>query len=559
MLTSERAGTIRRTPIPPVTRDVRNARHPVHENPMSAVRDHEGWPPTSIACGLIVAAVAVAYCNSLEYPFLFDGIPLAEHLRTLSLSDPAAWLLPRPRTVGYFTFELQKTLHGMWLPGFYLVNIAIHAAADCLLFLIARGVTTPRLGLARGAAVGLFTALLWGLHPLQTHSVTYLYQRFESLMGLLFLGGLYCLLRAAASERARLAAWPWLAASYGCVMLSIATKEVGITALPVFLLFDRAFLVPSWRQVLARRGWYYGGLLATVGAGVAYVLLNRSHYLAGGLLCAQRVSTWQYLRTQPEIIGHYLAQALWPSRLCIDPSWPVEDDPIRLAVAWGLVAVAAAATAWLWRRDPQLGFLPLAFALVLAPTSSAAATIDLAFEHRIYLSLACVAAAVALGTVQAFSDLRLSTAILGTVALALAGATYQRNTVHASPLALWADTAIKAPHSTKAWANLGTALEEASDREAAARAYGEIVALYRGAAGFEQHPLASVARRVPRTIEYVWYGHARLANLALDAGDAATARRLYDEITRLPALPQGGLDHPDIKSLRNRLATLKAE
>jgi hypothetical protein len=304
---------------------------------------------------------------------------------------------------------------------------------------------------------------------------------------------------------------------------------------------------------LRHRGWYYGGLLATVGSGVAYVLLNRSHYLAGGLLCAQRVSTWQYLRTQPEIIGHYLAQALWPSRLCIDPSWPVEDDPVWLALAWGLVAAAAAGTAWLWRRDPQLGFLPLAFGLVLLPTSSVAVTIDLAFEHRIYLSLACVAAAVALGTVQAFSDLRLSTAILGTAALALAGATYQRNMVHTSPLALWADTAIKAPHSTKAWANLGTALEEVGDREAAARAYGEIVALYRGAAGFEPHPLADIARRVPRTIEYVWYGHGRLANLSLDAGDAAAAAQLYAEITHLPSLPQGGLDHPQIKALRERL------
>jgi tetratricopeptide (TPR) repeat protein len=231
----------------------------------------------------------------------------------------------------------------------------------------------------------------------------------------------------------------------------------------------------------------------------------------------------------------------------------VQDDPPRLAIAWGLVAAATAGSAWLWRRDPQLGFLPLAFALVLAPTSSVAPTIDLAFEHRIYLSLACVVAAMAVGTVQAFSDLRLSMAILCTVALAFAGATHQRNTVHTSPLSLWADAAIKAPHSTKAWANLGTALEEAGDREAAARAYGEIVSLYRGAAGVEPHPLADIARRVPRTIEYVWYGYARLANFALDSGDASAARRLYAEITRLPSLPQGGLDHPQIKALRERL------
>jgi hypothetical protein len=330
-----------------------------------------------VACGIIVAAVCAAYSNCLAYPFLFDGIPLAEQLRTLSPTDPAGWLVVRPRTFGYLIFDTQYTLHGIWMPGFHAVNIAIHAAAACLLFLLVRGLTTDRLGADRAGLAGLFTALLWGLHPLHTHAVTYVYQRFEALMGLFFLAGLYCLWRAASAAAPR---W-WLVASYACVLLSIASKEVGIMALPVFLLFDRAFLAASWREVFRRRGWYYGAIVATAAGGVAYILLNRDRYLSGGLLCAQRVSTWQYLRTQPEVIGHYLWLALWPTRLCSDPSWPVQDDPRVLGLAWIVVAALAAATAWLWRRDRQLGFLPLAFVLVLLLTSSVAATIDLAFEH----------------------------------------------------------------------------------------------------------------------------------------------------------------------------------
>jgi tetratricopeptide (TPR) repeat protein len=170
-----------------------------------------------------------------------------------------------------------------------------------------------------------------------------------------------------------------------------------------------------------------------------------------------------------------------------------------------------------------------------------------------YLSLACVAATIAVGVVSLWSDIRLAATLLAALAILCGAASFLRNTVYSSPLALWADTAIKAPHSTKAWANLGTALEEEGDRDAAARAYGEIIALYRGAAGPAAHPLASVARRVPRTIEYVWYGHVRLAEFALDAGDRATARRLFSEITRLQTLPRGGLDQPQIKALRERL------
>jgi hypothetical protein len=83
--------------------------------------------------------------------------------------------------------------------------------------------------------------------------------------------------------------------------------------------------------------------------------------------------------------------------------------------------------------------------------------------------------------------------------------------------------------------------------------YIQLVKLYRGAAGFEPHPLGSIARRTPRTIEYVWYGYCRLAEEALRQGDVATARRLYDELVAMPELPNGGLDHPQIKALRERL------
>jgi len=449
---------------------------------MSADRDNEGWPPPSIACGLIVAAVAIAYSNSLEYPFLFDGIPLAAGLRTLSLTDPVGWLLPRPRTVGYLTFDLQNTLHGLWLPGFHAVNIGIHAAAACLLFLLVRGVTMPRLGPARAAAVGLFTAL------------------------------------------------------------------------PVFLLFDRAFLAPSWREVLARRGWYYGGLLAAVGAGVIYVLLNRSHYLAGGLLCAQRVSTWQYLRTQPEIIGHYLHKALWPAGLSVDPAWPLQDDPLLLASEWAIAGLALLGIAALYRRRPELGFLPITAILILLPTSSIAPIIDLAYEHRVYLSLAPLATALALAigrgsvaglvapagsssgmlrTVPASIRAVVLTVVIGALALATSG----RNAVHADAVSLWRDTAAKSPHNMRALCNLGLAFEERGDAESAAACYREAISIYRATRGQGRHPQADPARRTPRTAEYAWCAYARLARLELDRGDRAAAADLFEELAWLPFLP----------------------
>ena len=56
------------------------------------------------------------------------------------------------------------------------------------------------------------------------------------------------------------------------------------------------------------------------------------------------------------------------------------------AVILGLLSASFVA---LWYR-PRLGFVGLAFFLILAPTSSVIPIVDLAFEHRMYLPLAAV-------------------------------------------------------------------------------------------------------------------------------------------------------------------------
>jgi hypothetical protein len=247
----------------------------------------------------------------------------------------------------------------------------------------------------------------------------------------------------------------------------------------------------------------------------------------------------------------------------------VQDDPRVLAAEWLAVAVLMAAGIRLWSRDRRLAYLPLVGILVLLPTSSVVPVIDLAYEHRFYLSLAPLAVAAALAVVRggpwladrlgaaAGRPIRSAVVIVLTLACgALGAATWQRNLVHRGHASLWADTARKAPHNTRAWVTLGTVMDAEGRTTEAMDCYVRLVRLYRGAAGFEPHPLASIARRTPRTIEYVWYGYCRLAEEALDRGDSETARRLYEELRAMPELPNGGLDHPRIKALRQRLASL---
>ena len=80
---------------------------------------------------------------------------------------------------------------------------------------IRRTLRMPRVPPRYAAAadgLALAATLLWVVHPLQTESVTYIYQRMESLMGLCYLLTLYCFVRSVSSSRPRL----WLKAAVLC-------------------------------------------------------------------------------------------------------------------------------------------------------------------------------------------------------------------------------------------------------------------------------------------------------------------------------------------------------
>jgi tetratricopeptide (TPR) repeat protein len=122
-----------------------------------------------------------------------------------------------------------------------------------------------------------------------------------------------------------------------------------------------------------------------------------------------------------------------------------------------------------------VGFLGGAFFLILAPTSSIAPIRDLAAEHRMYLPLAAVSVLATVGAYQAWrrfigrrsdtSQPRKKLPIVifagGLAVAALAALAYRtimRNQDYQSELAIWRDTAAKAPQNPRAHRNLAEEL-----------------------------------------------------------------------------------------------------
>ena len=416
----------------------------------------------------IVAAGVLAYSNTFAVPYLFDDDGgILNNPRVLTLWPSG--FVDSSRPVVEYTFSLNFAIHGFNLWGYHALNLAIHIAAGLCLYGIASR-TFARLGGSLGQysqLAGLAVALLWVVHPLQTQAVTYLVQRHESLMGLFFLATLYCFIRGQDSSWAS----GWYLLSVLACLLGMGCKQVMFAAPLVVLWYDRAFISTSWRELWNQRKFYYVGLFASWGF-LAWTMQGivagiRANAAAGNndtVILIEGLNSWNYLLTQAGVITHYLRLCFWPSGQCLDyKPWPVAQTPLDIWPQGLLIVGLVAATVWAIFHRPKLSFLGGWFFLILAPTSSILPIADLVFEHRMYLPLAAVIAAVVVALPQilnststvALQSPRAGVAALLAVALILGLTTFQRNSVYATKESIWKDVVAKRPGNSRALAGLG--------------------------------------------------------------------------------------------------------
>jgi protein O-mannosyl-transferase len=411
-------------------------------------------------CFALVALAVLAYANSFSGAFIFDDqSSIVANPSLTRIWPPWAPLLSpssggtRGRPVANFSFALNHWADGQAVAGYHAANLAIHIAAGLILFgamrrTFVRPPAGPRLASAADP-LAFAVAALWLVHPLTTESVTYLSQRTESLMGLLYLLTLYCVIRGAASA----APGRWYAAATISSLLGMATKEVMITAPVIILFYDRTFLAGSfaaaWRL---RRSLYLG--LASGWILLGFLMVGIGSRGAG---LALGISAASYALCECRAIVHYLGLAFWPHPLVFD--YGTDLGPGGAAAVPYLVVILALVGVMLHqlRNRPPLGFALLWFFAILAPTSSVVPVVlQPVAEHRMYLPLIAV---IALTTVAAYLLLgRWLALLLAAAVFCLGYGTHERNVAYRSAIAIWEDTASKRPMNARAHCNLGNAL-----------------------------------------------------------------------------------------------------
>lgn len=416
------------------------------------------------AAAAVIALAAVAFANGLRGAFVFDDLGAILNNPDVTMGwSPLAQRSQIETTVSgrpipTWTLAWNYACGGADPWGFHVVNIAIHCAAAGILFgLIRRTLAGPVLGPGwgdRATVVAACAAAIWAVHPLQTECVTYIVQRVESLCGLFYLLTLYGVARAAGGE----ARWRWVAI-IACAA-GMATKEVMVTAPIAAVLLDRAFWGGSfaavWRQ---RRGLHVA--LAATWLLLAAILVGspRGESTGSGV----PFGWWEYARTQPAVILHYLRLTFWPDRLVLDYSWPVSAAGFATAGQWAAVVGLAGAGLYGLARNRAWGFLLFVGLLILAPSSSVYPILDAAFEHRMYLPLAPVAIGAAVMVCCFAARIhqvgrraeRLAMLLCIPVVALLMWRTVHRNADYADPIGLWQKNLVDGGmEKPRVWQNL---------------------------------------------------------------------------------------------------------
>lgn len=464
--------------------------------------------PLFARVAVLTAAVVAVYANSFAGVFVFDDNALIVDNQAIHRFEPLT--LARSsgsRPLLNLSLAANYALGGLDPFGYHLVNLAVHLVAVGLLFAVVRAtLRSPRLKAVHGDFadnLAFVAALLWAVHPLNTQAVTYIVQRCESMMAAAFLAVIWFLARARVSPRP----WVWRCGAAFALAVSVASKEVGLMAIPVGWLYDWSYFRAvdgvahpplTWRRKCL-------AVIATCGLLAAGIWWIKPVLLEDGSagFGTVAVTPGQYLRSQPGVIAHYLRLVAWPNPLCLDYGWPVENRwlvGVALpAVGVGGLLVASVILAW---RRSAVGFPALAFFLILAPTSSIVPIQDLAFEHRMYLPTALViaTAVIALHTgirrwaatsTATPDDDRPSAALSNSIVIAisiaflavaatLGLATVQRNRDYYSAAGMWRDVLVKvlkrgrpATNLHRVTANLGLELHKAGRTDEALEVFEE--------------------------------------------------------------------------------------
>ena len=361
----------------------------------------------------------------------------------------------RYRPLRTVSFVLDYALWQDRPSGYHLTNIALHAMAAELLWLLL-------LALGAGPMAALAGAMLFALHPLHTESIAYIKNRSDLLCALFYLSSMLAFVKAYAAAGWR--RWTWLSVSVLAAAATFLSKEMAL-ALPFVVSALAVTLYPGREKA----GLLRAQVLCAGHYAVLCVYLLFKEFSMGGGYSRFPGGTWEHFLFVLATVGGYIKLLFWPVSLSLDRVMLV--GPL---IPWGgasfVLLVIILAVYFAVRRDRLRLFLTVFLLFSLVPVSNLLYLVGRPFaEQRAYIpSMAfCALAGLLLQRgAGRLSHARLKLLALAVLALLYAGRTIARNSDWRDETTLWRKTAMSS-RSARAYHNLAVAEMRAGDYGAA--------------------------------------------------------------------------------------------
>ena len=330
--------------------------------------------------------------------------------------------------------------------GYHLFNILIHICTTFLVFFIARLTIWKGTSWGEDAAlkIALITALLFGLHPIQTETVTYISGRPGGLAGLFYFLSLLLFILASLKGAGALR-FVFYPLSLIIFFIAVLSKESAITLPAIIILYDLCFMQgQKWPPFRSRLGFY---LCYPALAGGAFLFSPHVFKTIEGFF--HKINFTLGL-VQLDLLKYPLKLFLFPVNLTFEYDFPTQVSWASLLVSVAIVLLCVfLAFKKFYVKSSVLTFCVLWFPLTIAPTNSFMPRTHLFSERNMYIPSfgLCLFVAVLLYLIADRAKKR--GVIWGAVLLIFictVAMVVKRNQVYASPSTLWADTFKKAPN-----------------------------------------------------------------------------------------------------------------
>ena len=411
----------------------------------------------------VLLATLLTFASTFTFGWVYDDPPqipqnlnlqwsragyfFTHHLWASSLGSQGRFYRP----LLMLWFLINKTIFGLNPHWFHVTTVLAHVAATALAFFIAKS-------LLRDRGVALVAAAIFGLHPLQVESASWISSVNDSLAAALCFGSFLFYRKAKTEQRGR-----WWALAGILFFLALLTKEASIV-LPAIILVD---LWADSDGELRESRFSHRFLAAIITFGlVAIVWIGLRSWVLGHAAAASTVVPWSTIVfSAPKILLFNFYRILLPMGLSphydfhlVNAASRIEflvSSAILVTLAW-LAAVAA-------RRNPRLWIALAWLILPLLPTLNLRWMNEDDFLHDRYLYMSMLGVGLLAGFGYAWlkktwPQLRFIRLSVLVIAVILAFASAIQSQYWANDLILFSRAVERAPHNEWAQLNYGSAL-----------------------------------------------------------------------------------------------------